>query len=84
MPGVKFSRKENSDFSALMEIALHLNIEFRTRTNSFYIRNLGFSGNLLKLLDFDFYRYINTHEPWLAVVEQMADIIEYGELAKGS
>lgn len=84
MPGVKFTRKQNADFFDLMSIALELNLDFRTRTNSFYIRNLGFRGNLLKLLDFDVYRYIMTHEPWLAAVHELADIIEFGESAKSS
>lgn len=79
MPGHGLSRGILNDCVRFMEIGLELNTGFRVQTNQFYFSCNGCKGDLLKMLDFDFYDIIRRRDVYRDAVEDMADVIEHGE-----
>jgi hypothetical protein len=85
-PKRKAGRDELTRIKRVMDVAMRLNIEFRVKTNSFYLACQGIDGNLLDLLDFDFLKTIESSPRWSEPLRQLAKTVAgaAGASAKGS
>lgn len=74
-PEHKASRDELIRIKRVMDVAMNLSIDFRVKTNSFYLACQGVDGDLLDLLDFNFLKIIESSPRWGQPFRELAKIV---------
>lgn len=74
-PKRNVSRDELVRIKRVMDVALELSIDFRVKTNSFYLACQGIDGDLLDLFDFDFLKMIESSPRWSEPFRELARIV---------
>lgn len=77
-PVRRFSAKEKDLAFRAMKLGLTLNLFFRTKTSSFYLKCQGIKGPISETLDFDFMKIIEGHRSWMALFERLTATIQIG------